>query len=163
APARRPSLRRCATAGSRHRAGMLGNGWSACAQLCSRLGPRQDAAWYTGRVERPLVFITRRLVLAPQSVLGAGIQIDLHDSEHAGRVRGWAPTMLLGRDLRGRTLGILGYGRIGRAVARRAEGFGMNVLFNARGGGVPFDELLPQADILSVHCPLTPQTRHLMG
>src|SRR2546421_8799178 len=62
---------------------MLGNGWSACAQLCSRLGPRQDAAWYTGRVERPLVFITRRLVLAPQSVLGAGIQIDLRDSEDA--------------------------------------------------------------------------------
>src|SRR3989449_9610333 len=39
----------------------------------------------------------------------------------------------------------------------------MRVLFNARGGGVPFDELLPQADILSIHCPLTPQTRHLIG
>src|SRR5207237_8512509 len=182
-----------------------------------------------GPVEKPRVLITRRLALAPDSVLGAGIEIDQHDSEEAlerrellrrvrevsallavlgdrvdrelldaaprlrivanhavgydnvdvpactargvwvtntpavltdatadltwalilalarrlgegdrmvraGRFRGWAPTMLLGRALRGRTLGILGYGRIGRAVARRAEGFGMNELFNARGG-----------------------------
>jgi len=79
----------------------------------------------------------------------------------AGEYAGWAPTMLLGRELRGRTLGILGYGRIGRAVARRAEGFGMRVLFTARGGGTPFDELLQQSDVLSIHCPLNPQTRHL--
>ena len=79
----------------------------------------------------------------------------------AGEYAGWAPTMLLGRELRGRTLGILGYGRIGRAVARRAEGFGMRVLFTARGGGTPFDELLQQSDVLSIHCPLTPQTHHL--
>ncbi|HET7788463.1 MAG TPA: D-glycerate dehydrogenase [Myxococcales bacterium] len=79
----------------------------------------------------------------------------------AGAYVGWAPTMLLGRELRGRTLGILGYGRIGRAVARRAEGFGMRVLFTARGGGAPFDELLQQSDVLSIHCPLTKETRHL--
>src|SRR3954466_9504345 len=71
--------------------------------------------------------------------------------------------MLRGGDLRGATLGILGYGRIGRAVARRAEGFGMRVLFTSRGGGVPFDALLQDADVLSIHCPLTPQTRHLFG
>jgi glyoxylate reductase len=81
----------------------------------------------------------------------------------AGEFRGWAPTMLLGRELRGRTLGILGYGRIGRAVARRAEGFGMRVLFTARGGGVALEELLEQSDVLSIHCPLNPQTRHLIG
>jgi glyoxylate reductase len=81
----------------------------------------------------------------------------------AGAYVGWAPTMLLGRELRGRTLGILGYGRIGRAVARRAEGFGMRVLFTARGGGAPFDELLQESDVLSIHCPLTKETHHLFG
>jgi glyoxylate reductase len=209
-------------------------------------------------VEKPRVFITRRLALAPASVLGTGIEIDQYDSElalprdellrrvhhasallpilgdrvdkelleaaprlrvvanhavgydnvdvpacsargvwvtntpdvltdatadlawalilalarrlregermlRAGEFRGWAPTMLLGRELRGRTLGILGYGRIGRAVARRAEGFGMRVLFTAHGGGVALEELLEQSDVLSIHCPLNPQTRHLIG
>jgi len=209
-------------------------------------------------VEKPRVFITRRLALAPSSVLGAGVEIDQYDSEsalprdellrrvhdasallpilgdrvdkelldaaprlrivanhavgydnvdvpactargvwvtntpdvltdatadlawalilaltrrlregermlRAGEFRGWAPTMLLGRELRDRTLGVLGYGRIGRAVARRAEGFGMRVLFTARGGGVPFDELLQHSDVLSIHCPLNADTRHLIG
>ncbi len=209
-------------------------------------------------MEKPRVFVTRRLALAPSSVLGAGVEIDHYDSEsalprdellrrvhqasallpilgdrvdkelldaaprlrivanhavgydnvdvpactargvwvtntpdvltdatadlawalilalarrlregermlRAGQFRGWAPTMLLGRELRDRTLGILGYGRIGRAVARRAEGFGMRVLFTARGGGVPFDELLEHSDVLSIHCPLNAQTRHLIG
>ena len=209
-------------------------------------------------MEKPRVLITRRLALAPDSVLGAGIEIDQHDSEEAlerrellrrvrevsallavlgdrvdrelldaaprlrivanhavgydnvdvpactargvwvtnapdvltdatadltwalilalarrvregerllraGEFRGWAPTMLLGRELRGQTLGVLGYGRIGRAVARRAEGFGMRVLFTSRGGGVPFDELLQDSDVLSIHCPLNAQTRHLIG
>jgi glyoxylate reductase len=81
----------------------------------------------------------------------------------SGEFRGWAPTMLLGRELRGQTLGVLGYGRIGRAVTRRGEGFGMRVLFTARGGGVPFDELLQESDVLSIHCPLNAQTRHLIG
>src|SRR5207302_862144 len=52
---------------------------------------------------------------------------------------------------------------IGRAVARRAEGFGMRVFFTARGGGVPFDELLQESDVLSIHCPLNAQTRHLIS
>ena len=209
-------------------------------------------------MEKPRAFITRRLAIAPQEVLGSGIHVDQHDSElalargellrrvhqasallpvlgdrvdqelldvaprlrivanhgvgydnvdvpactargvwvtntpdvltdatadltwalilalarrlregermiRAGEFVGWAPTMLLGRELRGRTLGILGYGRIGRAVARRAEGFGMRMLFSSRGGGVPFEELLEQSDVLSIHCPLSPQTRHLIG
>jgi glyoxylate reductase len=209
-------------------------------------------------VQKPRVFIARRLALDPRQVLGAGVEIDLHDSEsvvpraellrrahessglvttladkvdgelldaaprlrivanHAvgydnvdvpactrrsvwvtntpdvltdatadltwalilalarrlregerllrsGGFSGWAPTMLLGRELRGRTLGIFGYGRIGQAVARRAEGFGMRVLFTTRGGGVSFDELLEQSDVLSIHAPLNAQTRHAFG
>jgi glyoxylate reductase len=75
-----------------------------------------------------------------------------------GRWVGWQPDLLLGHDVHGATLGIVGYGRIGRAVARRAEGFGMTVLH-----GVPLDELLPQCDFVSLHAPLTPDTRGLIG
>ena len=59
----------------------------------------------------------------------------------------------------GATLGIVGFGRIGQAVARRAEGFGMEVLHSARSGGVPLEELLERSDFVSLHCPLTPRTR----
>jgi glyoxylate reductase len=210
------------------------------------------------RVQKPLVFITRRLALDPARVLGPGIAIDQHDEEAplpraellrrvhdatallpilmdridaevldaaprlrivanhavgtdnvdvagctargiwvtntpgvltestadltlalilalARRLRegeqlvrsgswiGWAPTQLLGIELAGRTLGIFGYGRIGRAVARRAEGFGMRVLFTSRGGGVQFEELVEESDVLSIHAPLTEETRHAFG
>src|SRR6202022_33190 len=81
----------------------------------------------------------------------------------SGGFSGWAPTMLPGGRLRGRTIGIFGYGRIGQAVARRAEGFGMRVLFNTRGGGVSFEELLEESDVLSIHAPLSAQTRHPFG
>jgi glyoxylate reductase len=209
-------------------------------------------------MQRPRVFITRRLALDPASVLGPGIEIDQHDSDlalpraeflrrahdasallpmpadridtelldavprlrivanhavgydnvdvpactargvwvtntpdvltdatadltwalilalarrlregermvRAGKWPGWAPTQLLGRELRGAALGIFGYGRIGRGVARRAEGFGMRVFFCSRGGGVPFDELLAQPDVISIHAPLTAETRHAFG
>ena len=84
-----------------------------------------------------------------------------------GFFHGWTPTMLLGRELRGATLGILGYGRIGKAVARRAEGFGMRVLSTSRpggrGGGVELNELLHESDFLTLHAPLNDQTRHLLG
>jgi glyoxylate reductase len=81
----------------------------------------------------------------------------------SGGFHGWAPTMLLGRELRGATLGIFGYGRIGRAVARRAEGFGMRVLFTSRTGGVPLDLLLRESDFLTLHAPSSAQTRHVLG
>ncbi|MFL5392123.1 MAG: 2-hydroxyacid dehydrogenase [Myxococcales bacterium] len=77
----------------------------------------------------------------------------------------WAPTMLLGLELRGAVLGIVGYGRIGRAVAERARGFGMEVIWSggSAAGSVPLDDLLARSDIVSIHCPLTPATRHLIG
>lgn len=73
----------------------------------------------------------------------------------------WGPRMMLGHDLYGRTLGIVGYGRIGKATARRAEGFGMRVIHNSRSGGVSFDSLVAESDVISIHAPLTPETRHL--
>jgi len=80
-----------------------------------------------------------------------------------GKFAGWAPTMLLGRQLRGSTLGLIGYGRIAQAVEERAKAFGMNVLHSCRSGGVTLVELLEQSDIVSIHCPLTSETRHLIG
>jgi glyoxylate reductase len=75
----------------------------------------------------------------------------------------WEPDRALGAEVTGATLGIVGFGRIGRAVARRAEGFGMEVLHTAPSGGVPLGELLERSDFVSLHCPLTEATRHLIG
>src|SRR4051794_28641282 len=72
-----------------------------------------------------------------------------------GKWRTWEPAADLGADLGGATLGIVGRGRIGDAVARRAEGFGMDVVHSSRSSGVPLDELLEHADFVSLHCPLT--------
>jgi glyoxylate reductase len=77
-----------------------------------------------------------------------------------------APTFMLGEGLAGKTLGIVGLGRIGREVARLAEAFGVRVVYT-RGSGpyeeLPLDRLLAQADVVSLHVPLTPETRHLIG
>jgi glyoxylate reductase len=78
----------------------------------------------------------------------------------------WSPTFMLGRGLRGRTLGIVGLGRIGNAVARLASAFGIDVVY--AGGAGPFErvslgELLARAHVVSLHCPLTPETHHLIG
>ncbi|MBP2323635.1 glyoxylate reductase [Kibdelosporangium banguiense] len=75
----------------------------------------------------------------------------------------WGPKMMLGHDLYGRTLGIVGHGRIGQATARRATGFGMRVIHNSRSGGVSFDTLIAESDVVSIHAPLTPETRHLFN
>jgi glyoxylate reductase len=80
----------------------------------------------------------------------------------AGRWLTWEPTLLLGRDVHSKTLGIVGMGRIGRAVARRAEGFGMEVIHHSRSSGIPLEELLERADFVSLHSPLTPQTRGMI-
>lgn len=93
----------------------------------------------------------------------------------AGRWSGWRPTHLLGTRLTGKTLGIVGLGRIGCAVARRArDGFGMPVLAWTRSGRAPdaagrveivasLPELLSRADVVTLHCPATAATRHLIG
>jgi glyoxylate reductase len=74
----------------------------------------------------------------------------------------WEPAQHLGFDVHGATLGIVGMGRIGQAVARRAEGFSMHVLSAGRNGSTTLLRLLEQADFVSLHCPLTEQTRHLI-
>jgi len=73
---------------------------------------------------------------------------------------GWRLDQLLGIQLTGKKLGIVGMGRIGKAVARRAEAFGMRVI-SAREVGL--DALFATADVISLHCPLTPETRHLVN
>lgn len=80
-----------------------------------------------------------------------------------GRWAPWHPSHMLGGDLAGCTLGIIGWGRIGQAMARRGEGFGMRIVHSSRSSGVPLDKLLEQSDHVSLHTPLTPETRHLMG
>jgi glyoxylate reductase len=92
-----------------------------------------------------------------------------------GRPWIWGPEMLLGADVGGKTLGVVGLGRIGRAVARRAGGFGMRVLYSSghrlaaaeeAALGVAWrdlDGLLAEADLVSVHAALTPATHHLIG
>jgi glyoxylate reductase len=92
----------------------------------------------------------------------------------AGRWRSWSPQLLLGQDVHGATLGLIGLGRIGQAVARRAQGFGMQVLYYdterkpeaERAVGARFvdlEALLRESDFVSVHTPLTGGTRHLIG
>lgn len=87
-----------------------------------------------------------------------------------GHWRTWDPNLLLGYDVHGATLGIVGMGAIGQAVARRASGFGMRVLYTRRsaadasiGQRVPLDDLLRESDFVSLHVPLTEETRHLIG
>jgi glyoxylate reductase len=92
----------------------------------------------------------------------------------AGKWRTWSPTLLLGADVHGTTLGIAGLGKIGAAVARRARGFGMRVLYVNRNARPELEAelglwrvdkatLLAQSDFLSLHVPLTPETRHWLG
>ena len=95
------------------------------------------------------------LALARRIVPGA-------EKVRAGEWRTWEPAADLGADLAGAVLGIVGWGRIGQATARRAEGFGMEIVHSSRSSGVPLGELLERADFVSLHTPLTPETRHLI-
>jgi glyoxylate reductase len=94
----------------------------------------------------------------------SGAEADLR----AGRWPGWGITQYLGRDVHGAVLGIVGYGRIGRAVARRAAGFDMTVLHHTRrdtgepGWCADLDRLLAESDIVSLHVPGGDATRHLV-
>lgn len=99
--------------------------------------------------------LTFALILAARRRLPAA-QAAVHD----GSWETWQPDWLLGHDVHGTTLGIVGPGRIGQAVARRARGFDMKTL-EARDKAT-LGPLLEQADIVSLHCPLTPDTHHLI-
>ena len=98
-------------------------------------------------------------------LLLAAARLFRQGGEHvtSGAWTGWRMDDFVGLDVSGATLGLVGYGRIGRAVARRAEGFGMRVLHTSRTGGMPLDDLLRASDFVSLHVPLTPDTRHLVG
>ena len=94
------------------------------------------------------------------------------DAEHdlrAGKWTGWVVDQYLGQDVHGRILGVIGWGRIGRRVADRAKGFGMDVLHHARrptgepGYVAHLDDLLRTADVVSIHVPLRDDTYHLIG
>jgi glyoxylate reductase len=109
------------------------------------------------------------LMLAAARRLGEGERM-----LRAGMWEWWGPKQLMGLDVWGKRLGIVGFGRIGQAVARRARGFGMKVLYHNRSRReeaerevearyMDLDELLDTADFISIHTPLTPETAHLIG
>jgi glyoxylate reductase len=91
---------------------------------------------------------------------------------HAGKWKTWGPMLLLGVELKGATLGLIGFGRIGKAMARRAMGFDMRVIYydpkerkpdrDLKATRVDFEALLEESDFISLHTPLTPDTRHLI-
>jgi glyoxylate reductase len=89
-----------------------------------------------------------------------------------GKWKTWGPMLLLGAEMKGATLGLVGFGRIGKAVARRAVGFDMRVIYSDPGESKPnaevkasrvdFETLLKESDFISLHTPLTPDTHHLI-
>ncbi len=108
-----------------------------------------------------LLALSRRIVEGDRMMRGEGFL-------------GWGPELLLGTDVYGKTLGIVGAGGIGEAVARRAAGFEMRILYHSRqpkgewqeGLGarfVPLDQLLREADFVTLHVPLNAETHHLIG
>ncbi len=107
---------------------------------------------------------TWALILAITRRFGEGERV-----VRAGKWGGWALDYMLGTELRGKQLGLVGLGRIGRAVAEKAPAFGMTVAYTARTTAdipnatqMPLDRLLSTSDIVSLHCPMTPETRHLV-
>ena len=113
--------------------------------------------------------LTWALILATTRRLVEGV-----DLVRSGTWAGWHPQQLLGLELRGRTLGLLGAGRIGQAVGRRAPGFGLRILYTARSakpefesdtGAIRVDQgrLLRESDILSLHVPAAPETKGIIN
>ena len=113
-----------------------------------------------------IMAITRRIVEADKFV---------RSGEWYRSGTGWHPMMLLGFEITGKTLGIIGMGRIGRAVAQRAKGFRMRIIYYDKyrlpeemekelgAEYVDLDTLLREADVISIHTPLTPETHHMIG
>jgi glyoxylate reductase len=115
--------------------------------------------------------LTMALILSVPRRLGEGEKL-----VRSGKWQGWRPSGMLGHRMGGKTLGIIGFGRIGEAVAMRAKAFGMDVIYTKRHRlpasveaelGVTFepeiDRLVARSDIISLHCPLTAQTEKLMS
>jgi glyoxylate reductase len=115
--------------------------------------------------------LTMALILNVPRRLGEG-----HRLMRSGGWQGWSPTGMLGHRIGGKTLGIIGFGRIGEAVAIRAKAFGLNIIYNKRHRlpasveeelGVSFepdlDRLVGRADIISLHCPLTSETDKIIN
>lgn len=114
--------------------------------------------------------LTWAILMAVARRLGEGERL-----VRAGKWDGWGPMQLMGTDIYGKTLGIFGMGRIGQAVAKRAQGFDMRVICYTRNGidsatskalgatEVDLDTLLAESDYLTLHCPLTPETTHAFG
>ena len=113
--------------------------------------------------------LTWALILACARRLAEGIEL-----VRSGRWTGWHPEQLLGMELRGKSLGILGAGRIGQAVGRRTHGFGMKVLYSSRSPRPDFereigaewvelDDLFDRSDVLTLHAPATPETKGIIN
>lgn len=115
--------------------------------------------------------LTMALILNVPRRLGEG-----HRAMRNGDWRGWSPTGMLGHRIGGKTLGIIGLGRIGEAVAMRAKAFGLNILYNKRHRlpasvedelGIVFepdiDRLMARSDIITLHCPLTAETDKIIN
>ena len=108
--------------------------------------------------------LTWALILGITRRIGEGERLVRH-----GAWKGWTFDFMLGTELRGKQLGIVGYGGIGRAVAARGRAFGMRIAYTSRTSkddrdaeAMPLDRLLATSDVVSLHCPLTPETRHLI-
>lgn len=127
-----------------------------------------------GNTPGVLTNATADLAIALLLAVGRRV-VEARDAVLAGKWTSWDPGFMLGMELAGSTLGILGAGRIGRAVARRALAFDMRVLAWSRSAGAPlgpglepvelvgFDELFERSDAVSVHVALSPATTHLVG
>lgn len=115
--------------------------------------------------------LTMALILNVPRRLGEG-----HRALRNGEWNGWSPTGMLGHRIGGKTLGIIGLGRIGEAVALRARAFGLNIIYNKRSRlpasieeelGITFepdlDRLVSRSDIISLHCPLTAETDKILN
>jgi glyoxylate reductase len=114
--------------------------------------------------------LTMSLLLAATRRLAEGDRL-----VRSGRAWSWGMSFMLGSSLRGKLLGIVGLGGIGRRVAERARAFGMEVAYHSRHPApaeveealgaerMPLERLLRKADVVSLHCPLTPETHHLIG
>jgi glyoxylate reductase len=97
--------------------------------------------------------------------------VECHRFVRDGRWEWWGPKMMMGTDVHGKTLGIVGFGKIGQAVARRAKGFEMDVVYSGEtapetsewGRKVSFEELLQNSDFVSLHVPYRSSTHHLIG